>query len=116
MVRPVRSGETPDLVFRDSATPAAVAEAVAAAGFEVTRSGCSAVDSTVAATGAAAAAISYHQPSIRRCIGALVSREAGGYLCDIHGQPYDATHPGKLDSLLVASGRQVAERLLPLLV
>jgi fructose-1,6-bisphosphatase/inositol monophosphatase family enzyme len=116
IARPVRSGPSPELVLRDAATPVEIAESVTAAGFTVTRSGCSAVDSTVAATGVAAAAISYHQPSIRRCIGALVSREAGGYLCDIHGRPYECTHPGALDSLLVARDRETAERILPVLV
>lgn len=111
----VRVRETPELVLRDAATPASVAEAVAALGFETIRSGCSAVDATVAATSVAAAALSSKRPSIRRCIGALVSREAGGYLCDLRGEPYDCTHPGTLDSLLVARDRGTAERLLPAL-
>ena len=114
--RRVRAGETPDVVLRDQSTPAAVAGAIEALGFSTSRSGCSAVDSTVAATGVAAAALSFKEPSIRRCIGALVSREAGGYLCDVHGNPYDCVHPAGLDSLLTARDRATAERLLPALV
>jgi fructose-1,6-bisphosphatase/inositol monophosphatase family enzyme len=110
--RPVRTGETPALVFYDAATPAEAAAAIESVGVSTTRSGCSAVDSTVAATGEAAAALSYHQPSVRRCIGALVSREAGGYLCDLQGRPYDCTHPSTLDNLLVARDRAFAEVVL----
>jgi fructose-1,6-bisphosphatase/inositol monophosphatase family enzyme len=110
--RAVRVGDTPALVLRDSSTPEHAVSAVSELGFSVVRSGCSAVDATVAATHVAAAAVSYHQPSIRRCIGALVSREAGGYLCDLRGEPYDCTHPGALDSLLIARDRDLAEQLL----
>ncbi len=113
--KPVRAGETPVLILRDSATPDAIAEALESAGFATSRSGCSAVDSTVAATGVAAAAVSFKEPSVRRCIGALVSREAGGYLCDKHGNPYDCIHPAGLDSLVTARSREVAERIVPLL-
>lgn len=110
-VTPVRVEDTPNLVLRDAATPDGSMDAVEALGFQTSRSGCSAVDSTVAATSIAAAAISYKEPSVRRCIGALVSREAGGYLCDLHGAPYDSTNPAALDSLLVARDRATAERL-----
>ncbi len=110
-VSAVRVEDTPNLVLRDAATPDGAMVSVEALGFQTTRSGCSAVDSTVAATSVAAAAISYKEPSVRRCIGALVSREAGGYLCDLHGNPYDSTSPAALDSLLVARDRATAERL-----
>lgn len=108
----VRTAETPDLVLRDSATPETAAAALERAGFSSVRSGCSAVDSTVAATGAAAAALSFKEPSIRRCIGALVSREAGGYLCDLTGKPYDCTLPTGVPSLVTARDRTVADRVL----
>lgn len=112
----VRTSETPNLVLRDAATPPEVATAIESLGFVTSRSGCSAVDSTVAATMSAAASISYHAPSIRRCIGALVSREAGGVLTDLHGHQYDCTHPRSLDSLLVARDRTLVDRLLEVIV
>ena len=91
------------LVYVDSATSPGIIARLQAAGFETSRSGCSAVDATVAATGLAAAAIAMKQPSIRRCVGTLISREAGGVLTLAIGEPYDCTHPSGIHSLVVAS-------------
>ena len=49
---------------------------------------------------------------IRRAIGALVSREAGGHLCDAAGVPHDCTRPHDLDSPVVAPDRPAAARFL----
>lgn len=93
------------LVYVDSATSPEIIARLNAAGYETARSGCSAVDATVAATGLAVAAIAMKQPSIRRCVGTLISREAGGVLTLATGEPYDCTHPRGMSSLLVSSTR-----------
>lgn len=101
-----------DVVFHDTATPAEAIAAIERLGLTCTRSGCSMVDSTVAATALGVASFCARRPSIRRAIGALVSREAGGHLCDAEGAPYDCTRPDDLDSLVVARDRATADRLL----
>jgi fructose-1,6-bisphosphatase/inositol monophosphatase family enzyme len=112
--REVRVGKTPNLVLRESgATDEFVAE-IEALGFETLRGGCSTMDSTIAATRIGAASIFHRAPSVRRCIGALVSREAGGYLSDARGNRYDCTHPRMMDSLFIARDERTAERLLPI--
>lgn len=102
----------PDVVFRDAAASESMIQTVETLGYSVVRSGSSIVDTTCVATGAARAAVYQRQPSIRRCIGALISREAGGFLTDMHGRTYDCTWPDTLDSLLVARERKTGERLL----
>jgi fructose-1,6-bisphosphatase/inositol monophosphatase family enzyme len=112
--KPVRAGKTPNLILRESsATDEFVAE-IEALGFETLRGGCSTMDSTIAATRIGAASIFHRVPSVRRCIGTLVSKEAGGYLCDAWGNPYDCTHPKTMDSLVIARDEKMAERLLPI--
>lgn len=110
--RQARTGRVPAVVFRDSATAEEDARRVAGLGFAVERSGCSIADTTIAATHWAAASIYSVSPSVRRCIGTLVSREAGGYLCDFEGRPYDCEYPSGTGSLLVARDRGTAERIL----
>jgi len=107
-----RRGAATPVVFRDSATDESVSGLVSGLGFAVERSGCSIADTTVAATGWASASVYSGRPSIRRCIGALVSREAGGVLCDFDGRPYDCSYPRELGSLLVARDRKTAARIL----
>lgn len=102
----------PTMLFRDTAVPAEAVVALEEAGFPVERSGCSMVDSTAIATGLGRAAVCAKPPSIRRCIGALVSAEAGGVLCDLDGRPYDCTRPDSLDSLLIAPDRETADAIL----
>lgn len=94
---------TSRLVYVDSATSAETIARLNAAGHETARSGCSAVAATVAATGLAAASICMKPPSIRRCVGTLISREAGGVLTFATGEPYDCTHPRDVPSLVVAA-------------
>jgi len=106
------AGTDSRLVYVDSATSADVIARLNAAGYEAARSGCSAIDATVAATGLAASAVAMKQPSIRRCVGTLISREAGGTLTSANGGPYDCTHPGGLTSLLVSSNRETSEAVL----
>ena len=98
----VIAGTDSRLVYVNSGTGPEVIARVKAAGYEPARSGCSAIDSTVCATGLAAAAITMRAPSIRRSVGTLISREAGGILTLATGEPYDCTHPRGLTSLVVA--------------
>ncbi len=106
------AGTDSRLVYVDSATSAEAIARLNAAGYETARSGCSAVDATVAATGLAAAAVAMKQPSIRRCVGTLISREACGALTLANGEPYDCTHPRGLSSLLVSSNRETSDAVL----
>lgn len=99
------------LVYVDSATSPEIIARLQSAGYETARSGCSAVDATVAATGLAAAAITMRAPSIRRCVGTLISREAGGVLTLATGEPYDCTHPRGIASLVVACDKSTLTRL-----
>jgi fructose-1,6-bisphosphatase/inositol monophosphatase family enzyme len=100
------------LVFRDTTAPETAIAALMRAGFAVERSGCSMVDSTVVATKLGEASVCSRRPSIRRAIGALLSAEAGGYLCDLGGRAYDCTRPDGLDSLVIAPSPARAEQIL----
>lgn len=111
----VKAGRTPNVVLRESAATDELRSELAALGFDTFRGGCSTVDSTVAATRLAAASIFHRAPSVRRCIGSLISREAGGVLCDSHGKPYECTHPRDMHSLVIARDRKTVDRLLPLI-
>jgi fructose-1,6-bisphosphatase/inositol monophosphatase family enzyme len=111
--RAVRTRTAPSLILRESGATDEFVSELHEAGYETLRGGCSTMDSTIAATRIGAASIFHRVPSVRRCIGALISREAGGYLCDARGVRYDCTHPRGMDSLVVASGERVVERLLP---
>jgi fructose-1,6-bisphosphatase/inositol monophosphatase family enzyme len=112
--REVRAGRTPNVILYESGASEAFLAALGEAGYDTLRGGCSTMDSTIAATRIGAASIFHRVPSVRRCIGALVSREAGGYLCDALGNPYDCTHPRDMDSLVIGRDRATVERLLPL--
>jgi fructose-1,6-bisphosphatase/inositol monophosphatase family enzyme len=111
--RSVRAGRAPALILRESAATDAFRTELERAGFETLRGGCSTMDSTIAATRLGAASIFHRVPSVRRCIGTLISREAGGFLCDARGRRYDCTHPRDMDSLVVAASERIADRLLP---
>lgn len=111
--KPVRAGRAPGLILHESAHTEEFMSEIKQAGFDVLRGGCSTMDSTVAATRIGAASIFHRPPSVRRCIGTLISREAGGFLSDARGKHYDCTHPAGMDSLVVASTERLAERLLP---
>jgi fructose-1,6-bisphosphatase/inositol monophosphatase family enzyme len=111
--KPVKAGRAPSLVLRESAATEEFRGELERAGFETLRGGCSTMDSTIAATRLGAASIFHRVPSVRRCIGTLISREAGGFLCDARGNRYDCEHPRDMDSLVVAASERVAERLLP---
>jgi fructose-1,6-bisphosphatase/inositol monophosphatase family enzyme len=100
------------MVFHDTSAPIEALARLTAKGFSTIRSGCSMVDSTVVATGLGAASVCARRPSIRRCIGALISAEAGGHLCDLDGRPYDSVRPDTIDSLVIAPDPETAERLL----
>ena len=113
VARPVRAGEAPPLILRESAATEEFKAGLERAGFETLRGGCSTMDSTIAATGIGAASVFHRVPSVRRCIGTLISREAGGFLSDARGRRYDCTHPREMDSLVVAASEGVAERLMP---
>jgi fructose-1,6-bisphosphatase/inositol monophosphatase family enzyme len=112
--KPVRTGKTPNLVLRESAATDDLVGELEAIGFETLRGGCSTMDSTIAATRIGAASIFHRVPSVRRCIGTLISREAGGYLCDARGNRYECTHPRGMDSLVIMRDERLAERLMPL--
>ncbi len=103
------------LVYINSGTSPEIADRLTVAGYEPARSGCSAVDATVAATGLAAAAITMRAPSIRRCVGTLVSREAGGILTLATGEPYDCRHPRGLSSQVVSASAAVSAAVLAVL-
>ena len=113
--RAVRGGKTPNVILRESAATDEFVAGLEQMGFATLRGGCSTMDSTIAATRIGAASIFHRVPSVRRCIGTLISREAGGYLCDARGEPYDCTHPRDMDSLVIARNKATAERLLPLI-
>ncbi len=111
----VRAGKSPNLILRESGASDEFVGELEAAGYETLRGGCSTMDSTLAATRVGTASIFHRVPSVRRCIGTLISREAGGYLCDARGVRYDCTHPRDMDSLVVASSEKVVDRLMPLI-
>jgi fructose-1,6-bisphosphatase/inositol monophosphatase family enzyme len=113
--RAVRAGRTPELILHESGASEELLERFRGAGFELLRGGCSTMDSTIGATRLGAASVFQRQPSVRRCVGALISREAGAYLCDQHGKPYDCVHPRDTDSLIIARDRRTADRVLKLL-
>jgi len=113
--KPVKAGKSPNLVLRESAATDEMVEEIEALGYETLRGGCSTMDSTLSATHIGAASIFHRVPSVRRCIGTLISMEAGGYLCDARGTKYECTHPKTMDSLVVARDQKTAERLLPLI-
>jgi fructose-1,6-bisphosphatase/inositol monophosphatase family enzyme len=112
--KPVRAGRGPNLILRESAATEEFAEELKALGYETLRGGCSTMDSTLAATRIGAASIFHRAPSVRRCIGTLISLEAGGYLTDARGNEYTCTHPRAMDGLVVARDAKTAERLMPL--
>jgi fructose-1,6-bisphosphatase/inositol monophosphatase family enzyme len=111
--KPVRAGKGPNLVLRESAATDEFVEELTSLGFETLRGGCSTMDSTIAATRIGAASLFHRAPSVRRCIGTLISREAGGYLTDAYGNEYTCTHPRKMEGLVVARDAKLAERLMP---
>jgi fructose-1,6-bisphosphatase/inositol monophosphatase family enzyme len=97
------------VVFHGTSTPEVALRNLERAGYEPEYSRCSMVDSTVLATRLGRASVYDLRPSIRRCIGMLVSAESGGYLCDLSGRPYDCTRPDTLDSLVIAPDRETAD-------
>ena len=98
-----------NVVFRGSVAPDEALRNLEAAGYELERSGCSLVDSTVVSNGLGLASVCAREPSIRRCIGTIVAAESGGHLCDLEGRPYDCTRPEGLSSLVVAPDAATAD-------
>ena len=85
------------------------------AGFDLSLSGCSAVDGSAPATKRAAAAISPGRPGRRRAIGFLLTTEAGGTVMigDRVWQGEDPlTFPTGRGPNVVAASAEMAERLL----
>jgi fructose-1,6-bisphosphatase/inositol monophosphatase family enzyme len=113
--KPARAGKGANVILRESAATDEFVEELKALGYETLRGGCSTMDSTIAATRIGAASLFHRAPSVRRCIGTLISLEAGGYLTDARGNEYTCTHPRDMEGLVVARDAKVAERLLPLM-
>ncbi len=75
---PVHGGNLTNKVLVTPSVDQAWSDRLRIAGFEVTLSRCSAVDSSAPATKMAAAAVSPGRPCLRRAIGFLLTTETGG--------------------------------------
>lgn len=105
----------PQIVLVTPPVSTARRESLAAAGWEVQQSRCSAVDSSAPVTGRAVGSVSAQTAGRRRAIGFLLTVEAGGVVAYADGRRWEGEDPGAQapdrGPMVVAATPSVADRI-----